>query len=108
MVVLSLIIVIIIVVISYLLLNWMINSIRNNKTGNSFINSILIALFASFIWLFVYGYFARSPQKICTDFVNNKIEQIITVKYSNQQNAIIKVDTTYRYFTLDTLKMQNW
>lgn len=104
---LSFIIAIVIVVLSYLLINWMVNSIKNNETGNSIFNVILTAFFTSFIWVFVYGYFARSPQKICTDFVNNKIEQIITVKYSNQQNTIIKVDTTYRYSTLDTSKAQN-
>ena len=104
---LSFIIAIVIVVLSYLFINCMINSIKNNETGNSIFNSILTVFFISFIWVFVYGYFARSPQKICTDFVNNRIEQIVTVTYSSQQDAIIKVDTTYRYSTLDTSKTPN-
>lgn len=36
-----------------------------------------------------------NTQNICTDYVNGKIEQVVTVKYSDHK--IIDADTVYQY-----------
>ena len=95
MVFLSLLIALVIITVSYLLVTLVVDAAKS-RNEDAFMFGVIFALcFFVILCILTFDTLNSNTQNICTDYVNGKIEQVVTVKYSDHK--IIDADTVYQY-----------
>lgn len=91
----SILIALVIITVSYLLVTLVVNAVKSRNDDAFMFGVIFTLCFFVILCILTFDALNSSTQNICTDYVNGKIEQVVTVKYSDHK--IIDADTVYQY-----------
>lgn len=92
---LSILIALVIITVSYLLVTLVVDAVKSQNEDAFMFGVIFTLCFFVILCILTFDALNSNTQNICTDYVNSKIEQVVTVKYSDHK--IIDADTVYQY-----------
>lgn len=91
----SILVALVIITVSYLLVTLVVNAVKSRNDDAFMFGVIFTLCFFVILCILTFDALNSTTQNICTDYVNGKIEQVVTVKYSDHK--IIDADTVYQY-----------